>query len=123
MKGPRREGKVIDEFINFFTTIHTLDVLSWGSLFAIKFAYLMFFRPLAKGMSWMIIWWWILVSLLLPIACVCMFVTFYSCSDFTPNWISKFDPSLLGRWSIVWLILYNRYMQSTIVVWTTGNYP
>ena len=70
-------------------------VLVATAIFAVKFSFLFFFRPLLPlTRKWYMYWWWLIFLLLIPSALMVMFVDFASCPYFGDAILSKIDPPL-----------------------------
>ena len=63
--------------------------LEWISLFAARFSLLLFFKKLVARVRVLEIWWWIILVIEVPLACVCSFFTFYICPHLTLNEMSS----------------------------------
>ena len=57
-------------------------VLQWSTIFAVKFSYMIFFRPLISRVRVLEIWWWVVLVILVPCAGIAMFMGIYVCAVF-----------------------------------------
>jgi len=64
--------------------------LLWASIFSVKVSFLMFFRGLIRRVRKMEIWWWVVMGVVIPSACVCIPLTFIECVDFGPDLLREY---------------------------------
>lgn len=74
------------DFLNQLFRFHKLSdaylVLTYTSIFAVKFSFLFFFRVLVRRMHKMIVYWWIVVAVTTVAWAVCVISIFLPCTYF-----------------------------------------
>lgn len=88
-----------------FVKLNTAEsMLQWSTIFAVKFSYMIFFRPLISRVQVLTsstgfrlvtlrTWWWIVMGILIPSAAIIIFMAIYVCGVFDMTFICE-SPSL-----------------------------
>ena len=81
------------DFPNQMLLYNKLDtaesILQWSTIFAVKFSYMLFFRPLISRVRFLEIWWWCVMAVLIPAAIAAVAMSIYVCP--------YYDMSFLGN--------------------------
>lgn len=73
------------QYLQMTRLIDASAVLTWATIFSVKFSFVWFFRALTDRLPRMRIHWWIVCVIVIICAPINMFMTFYICNDFTPS--------------------------------------
>ena len=100
---------LVQQLIHSLKIQHAATVLLVTTVFSIKASFLFFFRFLIRHQKHLMIWWWIVFALLVPIAFVVTFSNFIACDYLDERIFGKLDANktleedalLIGRLSSV----------------------
>ncbi len=86
-----------EELLRFQTLNTTSSLLTFGAIFSVKLAFVMFFRDLISRVRYLKTWWWIVLGTLVSTGLFCMFFAFDICANFTLDMQGKspIDPFLV----------------------------
>lgn len=57
----------------------TAGILSWIAIFAVKFSFLFYFRPLVERLPRLTLWWRVILAVCIPVAVTSMCSNFIAC--------------------------------------------
>lgn len=80
---------LLNELLYYHKLEETASVLLWISIFAVKFAFLFFFRSLIQRVRPLEVWWFVVVGVMVLAACTCIPLGFMVCPDFSYSFLSK----------------------------------
>ena len=67
------------------------STLIWASLFAVKFSFMFFFKPLVRRVRVVEYYWLAVMAILIPSALINIFFGFFMCTDFSINFLGEFS--------------------------------
>ena len=66
------------------------SMLQWSAIYAVKFSYLLFFRPLISRVKFLETWWWCVMGIVIPSALACVFMSLWVCPYFDFSFLGQF---------------------------------
>ncbi|KAL9133428.1 MAG: hypothetical protein Q9175_005391 [Cornicularia normoerica] len=94
---------LLNELLYYHKLEEAASVLLWISIFAVKFAFLFFFRSLIQRVRPLEVWWFVVVGVMVLAACTCIPLGFMVCPDFSSSFLKTCPASVIVQRETVYL--------------------
>ncbi len=88
-------ARFIQEYENAITYSLIGEILCWTTIFSIKFSFLFYFRGLVNRIYAMQVWWWITLTVFIPIAAIMIPGAFIVCPHAGQSLLCKLNPTCM----------------------------
>lgn len=78
----------------YFKWYNASMVLTWTAIYSVKFSFMFFFRKLVSRVRSLEIYWWAILSILIPSAAFSAFFSFWICTDFSMTYLCEIQSTI-----------------------------